>query len=200
MLCIRTHLNLLGDFELQVGKQLAHGDDDYALRNWMESIDFVKTKFVDGRVVYLSEAPQHHHMTSMIRRQKRPRTFTNSRRNLNMSMTSQGHNASLTTPKAWANTLVFRRKQQSKQQIKPNLSSMDDTFKVPQTPRRTVRRPPTPRRPLPFSSQSSLNQSEASDDLDHNNNNITAFDSVSYMTNTNFEEPVSLLRNNLNKD
>lgn len=195
-------MNLLGDFESQVGKKLQHGVDDYALRNWMESIDHVKTKYADGHIVYLSEAPQHSHMTSMIRRQKRPRTFTNSRRNLNMSMVSQGQDASLTTPKAWANNLVHRRKQQSKQKVRPNQSSMDDLFKVPQTPRRTVRRPPTPRRPLPFSSQSSLNQSETSEDnemeLDHNNNNVTAFNSVSYMAMTNFQEPVSSLRKILN--
>lgn len=141
---------------------MKHGEDDYSLRKWMENIAHVKTKFVKDQIVYFSEAPQHRHMTSLVRRQRKSRVCKSSRRHLNMSMASHSNNTTLTSPKTWASGLIFRRRRQQRNQ---QTTSMDDTFKVPQTPQR-FRRIAKPTRPMPFTAtprQSSVRNQSGTD-------------------------------------
>lgn len=197
--------HFLGDFKSQLGQELKHGTDDDSLRAWIEKIANIRSVDVNGNVVYFSEAPQHAHMTTMIRRQKKPKIYTNSRRQLNMSSSSDAPNQSLTTPKSWANTLIYRRTEQSKHQ---SISGKTfDGFKVPKTPRPKTRQPQTPRRNFETrpryapiittrsrlnGSQSSLTSEDSHYEVDCNNNvNMNNTTTTSFEIISNFEEPVS---------
>lgn len=99
------------DYRDQVGEMIENYNNDQLLRKRLEMIEFVRSETRHGQTFFYSESPSQQHLVEMIKKNKRShrnhsRTFKQSSHLVNASRSPQ---ESTTTPKTWANSLIFRR-------------------------------------------------------------------------------------------
>lgn len=191
---------ITGDYLEQMGKMLEHhGNSDYELRKWLESIAHIKTAVRDNQIVYFSEAPDQQHLTELIRKQKNnSRNVRRPRTSLRTSVVSDGLNATFATPKSWTNSLVIRRSKLANSSFGGLQNVNNVTFKRPFTPNRTFlhqAKPQAPKRSLPMDTSSIVGSAQKNfscfphsddDDFDfdvNNNDSSSSHSNMSRMSN-----------------
>lgn len=99
----------LEDYLNQTGKFLKY-NDDYLMRQWVEKTPHVTSRVQNGQIVYLSNAPSHRHLASLIRKQKGNSKLRHDCMTNGTFFNNSSNFHQKTPSKTWANSLIFRRK------------------------------------------------------------------------------------------